>query len=593
MKKTLIALFLILFSIGAFAQDRFMHNVNPVREDGLNVIERFIRSVSPPVLYSPMAYPGEIPGTSNFWDYQTNGSSLNSIMVFGDTILFCFPAVDSTDPTGTSTRVAKLVITTNGGVNWDAPLPLSTLPNRSGYPELRKVYLTGNVTSVLLSGRKYNGSSSRGGAWVDAFFGLGSFTSANVPEAGRDYFGDLISGGMFGGVFSAQITTSADSLYYCKYNYNTNTMSGRTVLAVSPTNISGNVRYRLASDGGNNLFVMWYDNTTAAYAMRYATSTNAGTSFSSVGSLQTAFGVGGVVNGDTCSPWFGMDATYKPNTTQWHAVWSTLYPTSTGQSSGSNQGCKILFATPTINGGLPVEVAGKINMTIISNTTLFNNRQSLQVGVTPVSHPTIAFSSNGSRIVVAFSAFQPGDSLDSFTYNDIYMTYSDNGGANWITPKNITTTQTWDELYPILSETGNTPTQFTIKYQVTKGPGSQSFTDNAPTYRVYHVMKKFNPLTVGISEIGGNTPSNYSLSQNYPNPFNPTTTIRFAIPKSGFVTLKVYDITGKVIETLVSQQLKAGTKEVIFDASNLPSGVYFYSLVTDGYKETKKMMLIK
>ena len=232
-------------------------------------------------------------------------------------------------------------------------------------------------------------------------------------------------------------------------------------------------------------------------------------------------------------------------------------------------------------------------MNIISDTSLFFNTFPLQVGVTPVSHPSIAYSSDGSRIVVAFSAFQPGDSLDGFNYNDIYMTYSDNGGLNRATPVNMTNTHNWDELYPVLSETGNTPNLFSVKYQVTKGPGSQSFTDAKPTYRVYNVLKRFNPASIGIKEINGNVPAKYTLLQNYPNPFNPATTIRFDVPKIGFVTLKVYDITGKLVDVLVNENLKAGQKEVTFNASTLSSGVYFYKLTADGFQSTKKMVLIK
>jgi hypothetical protein len=338
---------------------------------------------------------------------------------------------------------------------------------------------------------------------------------------------------------------------------------------------------------------MWYDNTVPAYSMRYSVSSNGGTTFSAPAALQTAFGFGGVVNGDTCSPWFGIDAAYKPNTTTWGAVWSTLFPTQTGQSSGDPQGCKILFSSPGINGGLPVEVAGKSNMTIISDTSLFYNRDSLQVGVTPVSHPTIAYSADGSRIVVAFSAFQPGQNFENYVYNDIYVTYSDNGGLNWATPVNLTNTPTWDELYPVLSLTGNTNTSFKIKFQGTIGPGSSSFTNNKTPYRVYHAYKNFNPANVGVNQIGSTVPGSYSLKQNYPNPFNPSTTIRFDLSKSSMVTLKVYDLTGREVATLVNEKLNAGTKEVVFNATALTTGVYFYTLNADGYKETKKMMLVK
>jgi hypothetical protein len=98
---------------------------------------------------------------------------------------------------------------------------------------------------------------------------------------------------------------------------------------------------------------------------------------------------------------------------------------------------------------------------------------------------------------------------------------------------------------------------------------------------------------VGIGELGGEIPTKYALEQNYPNPFNPTTVIRYAIPKDGFVQLKVYNVLGVEVASLVSRLQKAGTYEVTFDASKLGSGVYFYSLKTNNIALTKKMMLVK
>jgi len=88
-------------------------------------------------------------------------------------------------------------------------------------------------------------------------------------------------------------------------------------------------------------------------------------------------------------------------------------------------------------------------------------------------------------------------------------------------------------------------------------------------------------------------PMEFSLLQNYPNPFNPTTKISFQIPVNGFVTLKVYDILGNAVATLVNEKKSAGNYEVKFDASNLASGFYFYEINADNFKQVRKMMLIK
>lgn len=88
----------------------------------------------------------------------------------------------------------------------------------------------------------------------------------------------------------------------------------------------------------------------------------------------------------------------------------------------------------------------------------------------------------------------------------------------------------------------------------------------------------------------------FSLSQNYPNPFNPSTTINFSIPKSGFVTLKVYDVNGREVKSLISSNMNAGKYEVNANFSELNSGVYFYKLNVSGdanYSDTKKLMLVK
>lgn len=88
-------------------------------------------------------------------------------------------------------------------------------------------------------------------------------------------------------------------------------------------------------------------------------------------------------------------------------------------------------------------------------------------------------------------------------------------------------------------------------------------------------------------------PPSFELSQNYPNPFNPTTTLSFRIPHSTFVVLKVYNILGEEVRTLVNGKKEAGTHNVLFDAVGLPSGVYFYRLTTPPFSQTKAMVVMK
>jgi hypothetical protein len=96
-----------------------------------------------------------------------------------------------------------------------------------------------------------------------------------------------------------------------------------------------------------------------------------------------------------------------------------------------------------------------------------------------------------------------------------------------------------------------------------------------------------------VEVITSTIPDEYSLSQNYPNPFNPSTKISWQLPVASWQTLKIYDVFGNEVATLVDEYKPVGTYEVEWNAGNFPSGVYFYQLRADNYIETKKMILLK
>ena len=104
---------------------------------------------------------------------------------------------------------------------------------------------------------------------------------------------------------------------------------------------------------------------------------------------------------------------------------------------------------------------------------------------------------------------------------------------------------------------------------------------------------EYGGIPSGYINISSEVPRQFSLFQNYPNPFNPSTIIRYELPRIGFVKIIVYDVLGREVVTLINEQLKPGTYEIDWDASGYSSGVYFYRLQTEGYTETRKMILIK
>ena len=123
------------------------------------------------------------------------------------------------------------------------------------------------------------------------------------------------------------------------------------------------------------------------------------------------------------------------------------------------------------------------------------------------------------------------------------------------------------------------------------------FTDLSTGYAVGTngiILKTTDGGVSFIEDQSNQTQSNsFLLSQNYPNPFNPSTTIKYSIPNTGDVSIKVFDVLGKEVVTLVNEEKPTGEYEVKFNAANLTCGIYFYQLKADNFVETKKMILLR
>jgi aldose sugar dehydrogenase len=129
---------------------------------------------------------------------------------------------------------------------------------------------------------------------------------------------------------------------------------------------------------------------------------------------------------------------------------------------------------------------------------------------------------------------------------------------------------------------------FGVSTDIQTGPDGNLYVVSLTTGSIYRISSKSRMTKdneVGLYE--------FTLSQNYPNPFNPATSIMYSIPRSEFVTLKVYDLLGRELMTLVNEYKPAGNYDVNFDATELMSGTYFYKLTAGSYLETKKMVLLK
>lgn len=171
----------------------------------------------------------------------------------------------------------------------------------------------------------------------------------------------------------------------------------------------------------------------------------------------------------------------------------------------------------------------------------------------------------------------------------------------WINPTNTLPQNFTVKLATIVWPIGSPYGQFT-KYRYRLGQFSGQTI--AIGFRYFMNLQDANGLlvqlddiyvgaTVGIQNISSEIPKSYKLGQNYPNPFNPATNIEFDLPKKAFTTLKVYDILGKEVASLLEKNIEAGSYKIDFNAANLSSGTYFYRLTTQDFVQTKMMMVVK
>ncbi|GEM_PF-4803277 len=158
------------------------------------------------------------------------------------------------------------------------------------------------------------------------------------------------------------------------------------------------------------------------------------------------------------------------------------------------------------------------------------------------------------------------------------------------------------EAYPF-TISWNIPTPFwclgdlMMKYEGENGTVNIDMTDSTSTVisnfdaSILSIIAYFYCDTLSIRE--DKYPTTYELSQNYPNPFNPTTTIRYSMPKRGYVTLSVYNILGEEVAKLINGVQDAGYQSIEFNSKNLPSGVYVYRLLTDQFRDMKRCIVVK
>jgi len=222
--------------------------------------------------------------------------------------------------------------------------------------------------------------------------------------------------------------------------------------------------------------------------------------------------------------------------------------------------------------------------------------------------PVVKTNSTGQVVVVMWSRPQfsgtPGDSPvnifsdpseTSFFFYDIAYSYSVDYGVTWSAAEIAYSVMGEANYWPNIAEVETVADLATVHFMsyYDEIPGTNILGENSVSPGIWKyntVGFNFTPVSV---ENDGVVVDNFSLEQNYPNPFNPSTTIKYSVPDKGNVTIKVYDMLGAEVATLINVTQEAGSYEINFDASKLSSGMYIYRLNAGTVSLSKKMMLLK
>jgi hypothetical protein len=485
---------------------------------------------------------------------------------------------DSSSPAGTN-RYIWFSYSSNAGLTWDDGVQVATT-RFQGFP-----CMTIRNGAPIIALHEPD-PTSRTFVYADAGWGAGSFSAlGNFPQTPNLILWPHLATTSNGNVtVAAEPNPPVADGYFSTWNGSSWTAQGTLTNTSGP---SGNFSVEAGPNG--TAFIFGSDNFVLLEVVRLWTSTNNGLNFAEqsgsnapppyiVDGSDTLFGY---LVGGKSGLYVGSDI---------HLVYTVYASSSEG---GANLGDPFWVKKNKIvhwSSATGIDtIAGRFNMPNMTDTILQNL-------MTPLCQPSLGLY-NGV-LYCTFTAFLRGntqlvDNGVQMNAGEIFITYSADNGNTWSTPVNLTNTPNREEKHSsvirnLVTPSGDSVGVFYLRDMKAGGWVNLPAWGPAPVYGIY---KKIYGV-IGIKQ-DLEVVREFKLFQNYPNPFNPTTTISYYIPKSSNVTLKVYNVLGSEVATIVNGFEKAGAKEVFFDASNLASGIYYYTIVAGEYKDTKKMVLVK
>lgn len=435
-------------------------------------------------------------------------------------------------------------------------------------------YTTGTISSTDITTIKYNSDGVQ--QWVSNFNGNGNFKdvpySMKVDQSGNIY----ITGQTYGGaptnydMVTIKYNSSGAEQWVSTYN---GTGNGNDVANSIDADLSGNV---YVTGSGFETSSNSFDYITIKYnlsgQLEWIAKYNGSSNFIDVSNDIAVDNSGNIyITGSSYVQFYDF-ATIKYNNAgvqQWVSRYN-------GPTNGNDEANTILL---DVAGNVFVSGNGRINGTFNDIILVKYNNSGVIQWQRNYNGPGNAQDSSASAIIasdggIVITGFYTGPGL---TKDIATLKFSNSGVQEWAAIYNGSGNGE-DIGYSVVAN--NTGEYFVA------GKVFRTNTNDDITALAYSTP-------TGIYQTNSSVINNFELSDNYPNPFNPSTNISFNIPVSSSVKLKIYDLNGKLIETPVDNELSAGSYNVSFNAANLSSGIYLYTLEAGSFKQTKKMTLIK
>jgi hypothetical protein len=494
---------------------------------------------------------------SGFYDLQSIGNPCQYIRYnrrTGFVHAIFQVALDSLDPQ--ASRRTAYAFSPFSGYVWNNCNNLMLGSQRTTFPSLDLITTRDGGLPVVV-----NESPSQLNLFIDSPEGSCAFTGLSLPSPPPGFIFPEVATGADGSVIVA-VSSSADRKVY---TYRTTDFINWSPPIQIP-GITSSLYVMQGNDSGRVGIVL----RNSDGAIHFLESPNNGVTWTAPTQIIPP---SVVVGADTFVTFLGADLAYLASTP---VVAVTI--TKQRGSVHTHRDAGIGFWSPTT--GFRVAVPHNRIPRVVDT---LNKPQAYHL---TVGYPSIGVSYN--TIVIAFQAFVPETSRAGFNYSDVFATYSPNGGATWTTPYVLSYSPNADERYPSVSKWNGSGQPF-IVWQWDAEPGSH-IADGAPVSRSRQVMYFFIDLAV---EGQPTIPERRELLQNYPNPFNPTTEIVYRINSREFVSLRVFDVLGREVATMVNEELPAGEYKRSFSAENIASGIYFYQFKAGNFSQTRRMLLLK